>query len=578
MLLVLCTVFAHAGSPKEEKIRERIILPPQPVPSEVRVPRSGSAEVELRALASPEPVSRFVVRVEPTHGTLTPLGPGEEGRSTRLLYTHDGSKTPDTDRIVYAVQSRSSGVSASGQILLRIVDPAPKMEAPATLAFPSVFPGKVSQGILTISNSGGGILRGRFSLSHPWSIDGSGEFSVAAGEKVNLPLKFRPTSVANFTGAVTFSNDMHPPVALCAKALAPFAVAPDALEAALIGSGRQVDLPVSNLAPQPLPIEVLAEGCSVSEIGALPVNGSAILQASADIGNALAQTGKILLRAMGHTQEIELRFAPLPARLVFSPEDGLILHPATPDGPASSVLSLKNTGGESVALHMQVPEPFSIESNMPTLRLNPGEETKVNIRVTSGKNPPESARLILSGLPSPIQIPIRLLRPVDATGNSEPAPIFPAASPLRVQAGRTQASTPPSPKSPAVSKLDTVSRTHHSMHLRWTKPIAGSGNFSLEVRQFHLGADGKIQTGWGPWLDAAISENGQYVDFEIPGLQPASTYVVRARQGDKVSEDTVVRTAWPPPPPVRGSTVLIWCMALAALAAGAVSLRGRFSF
>jgi len=77
---------------------------------------------------------------------------------------------------------------------------------PDTLDFGNVNAGTLLDRTFTVQNTGSGVLNGNATTTTPFAVLSGGSYSLAAGQSTTISVRFSPTSVGTFSGAVSFTG------------------------------------------------------------------------------------------------------------------------------------------------------------------------------------------------------------------------------------------------------------------------------------------------------------------------------------------------------------------------------------
>lgn len=229
--------------------------------------------------------------------------------------------------------------------------------SPSSLAFGSVTTGATKDLTVTVQNTGGGTLSGTATTSSPFSIVGSANYSLGAGQTQVLTVRYSPTQEGTHSGTLALTGG-------------------GAASVALAGTGvvTPPPSPVIAVSPATLPFGGITVGSTkdlsltVQNTGAGTLSGSAVVNAPFSI-----VSGGTYNLAGGQSQNVVVRYTPVTAgnhsaNVVFSGGNGASIAVS---GSATSVslgLSFAATAGT-------ITSPFVVNSGV---IYQPSETTMAN--------------------------------------------------------------------------------------------------------------------------------------------------------------------------------------------------------
>jgi hypothetical protein len=203
-LLALITAPAHARS-HDDLPR----TPPDPLPEanpiEINVPRGPTVGIPLSAYSITAPILHYRIKRPAEAGRLGALRMVSPTTAV-VNYTPPAGAGPAEDTFSYQVQSEA-GFSAPAEVHIHITDKDPLLSVPNHLDFGQVPEGSIGRQQLVIQNVGGGIADGDVQVPSPWSVDGSTDYHIAAGETQTFSIIFHPDAPGDFTGDIEYSGD-----------------------------------------------------------------------------------------------------------------------------------------------------------------------------------------------------------------------------------------------------------------------------------------------------------------------------------------------------------------------------------
>lgn len=520
-------------------------------------PRGGSAEVERGSSVliplgifggSTEQLS-FIVREEPTVGTLSGMKTFDRSTS-QVTYTHSGESSVEADHFTFAAKSRT-GVSAPATVNIRIVDLPALLIAPTRADFGATAVGTVQTREIMLENRGTGVARGAVSTSPPFSLPDDSTYTVGPGESVPLTVHFQPEQPGPTRGYLRFSSDSSRVTELRGEGAPPFSVSTDQLD--LDPEARAGDLSITNQTEAGLTLKVEADKrLKVTETMTLEPRESVVYRVKVQPGEPEAFQTNLTISGGGQSARIRVGVPAMPAALALEPVSLAEFQP----GERQAVM-LKNTGGLPLVAEIQAPAGWQVTPGA-RVALAPLRSQKVTFVADARSSP--VGQIVLSWEGGKIELPVAVNLPA-----AEPSPsIAPAVAPAR----QPPASAPPSempvpdePASPVAFVDPSTTReatlpaigdpvisavTKRSATLSW--PAQKSMRYHIE--QQSASYDGSVlKVSWqlSPEDKPTIEEDRGVVTFT--GLAPGMNYIVRIYGENADGELT------PPTRPVKFNTL-----------------------
>ncbi len=211
----------RSSFPGERSVNRQGEKPPNALAVTASVVQGGTVSVVLRARGHAGEMVDFLLRTPPEHGTLDAAPRRLTLNSASVTYTPRPGDDALADSFTYAVQTRTSAVSAEERVVIRIQDAPPVLAVvPAELDFGAVKAGESTRAEVTLTNQGGGEAVGRLDPPAPWVVDGSASYRLSRGASQTFALVFQPTGERAYTDALHFRYETGGGVRLVGTGLA----------------------------------------------------------------------------------------------------------------------------------------------------------------------------------------------------------------------------------------------------------------------------------------------------------------------------------------------------------------------
>ena len=197
--IFICLVSASciAGEPKIS------IRPTIANNTKAKVSRGSDVAITLDAIPSFGNQITFQIQNSPLHGTLLDLHATGD-HTAAVIYRHDGSKAPLTDRFTFRAQGTGQSMSESSHCTISIVPPPPMLVFdPPSIEFSQVMLSEKKQQNLTIINRGGETTDGRLILPKGFSAPFGDRYRLGDGESNTMTIEFDPMEERAYTGQAT---------------------------------------------------------------------------------------------------------------------------------------------------------------------------------------------------------------------------------------------------------------------------------------------------------------------------------------------------------------------------------------
>ncbi len=226
--LLLCGL-AHAdiqnpgrsSFPGERNVNRQGEKPPNALAVTASVVQGGTVSIVLRARGHAGEMVDFLLRTPPEHGTLDVAPHQLTLNSASVTYTPRPGDDALADSFTYAVQTRTSAVSAEERVTIHIQDAPPVLAfVPSELDFGAVKAGESTRVEVTLTNQGGSEAVGRVDPPAPWVVDGPASYHLRRGASQTFALVFQPTGEHAYADALHFRYEIGGGVRLVGTGLA----------------------------------------------------------------------------------------------------------------------------------------------------------------------------------------------------------------------------------------------------------------------------------------------------------------------------------------------------------------------
>ncbi|MFZ9933366.1 MAG: hypothetical protein ACO3G9_09240, partial [Chthoniobacterales bacterium] len=363
-----------AGAPKERPI------PPMGETQTVTIMRGGSAVVTLQAhegLNNPLEYRILEDRL-PRHGTLSDFrqaDPNSQGYAS-VVYTHGDDEDSNEDEFAFKARSMGGGVSSAIAVKVLIVDKPPRLSAPPRVEF-SAIAGEHARQVIGLTNTGGGILEGRFELEDPLQVEGDGRFRLRRGESTKLVFHFSPQSVESLAPQkiTPAPDDPATTIVFSAEATAPFAAGTASLELNENDGSREGQIVVTNFRSLPLEVSLAVEPAGMAEI---PAKRQIAAGAAAEIPVRIGPDKKsgafdfsVRIADQFHALDLPMQAPPVPPRLE------LLTKELDFRESREATLEVRNSGGVDGRFTLELPEGMKALAGAANFTVAPGTTEQI---------------------------------------------------------------------------------------------------------------------------------------------------------------------------------------------------------
>ena len=496
--------------------------PPQPVPLNLQVNRGETLTIPLRIYGTRAQRLDFLIRAKPQHGRLSaPKQSDQEVAS--VVYTPPDNLALKADRFAYAVRSRE-GVSAPAEVIIRIVDAAPRLIAPATIDFASLLVGETEAKTVELLNRGGGIAEGRLQVREPWKVKGPPSYRLAAGERQVFEVEFAPSAAGVFEAELQFTSDPTRETLLRGRAVAAVELVPGYLRLRQMRgeATRMGAFELRNHQSEAVHIELLgSDRLKLQRTWHVPPGEAVTVVVQTVAGDVAGLRERLTAQTNGApVAALEIEAAAAGPLLQVKPAQ-LDFGEITAGQRATAVLQVANTGGTGVEITLEAPAPFALDRGK--LNLAPGAVEPVNVSLTAVTSTSQQGEITIRAPDSERSVPLLARRAVSKAAGVPTRRREPRASRLI-----PVADTPPSERRSAVPFVPSqiVERTPRTATIAWSSKAAPGARFRAMARKLSL-ENGQLKINWVPYGDFEASESDGRILGTFRNLQPGQLMTFR---------------------------------------------------
>jgi len=381
----------------EGKGESRPQRPPVAKAAQVTAVRGVPVEIRLTGLTASTRQLQFIVRRNPGQGRL--LGqPVPAGKDTAIVrYEADPGSTAATDTFSFAVKVEGSSSSEEAEVTVRLVDPAPVLEAPPGMDLGRMLANEPQERTFTIRNKGNAPYKAAVPLPEGWAwiAPSNGEFEIGPGASVEATLRVRMREAGELDQKVTLLPGTV--IRFIGRALPPFLGYPALLRLQWEpGTAKRTwHFSLRNNRPDPLTIGLSAPtGLTIPGTVTVPFAETQEVTVTATGDVSKVWTGKIRMESPGWSQEINFEAPAAPAwvELNGSSQEAALDFGVLPPGEeakTSREVVLRNIGGTPSLVRWDPLRFFTLEGMETETVLAPQTERKLTLR----PRPEEPGRL-----------------------------------------------------------------------------------------------------------------------------------------------------------------------------------------
>lgn len=490
--------------------------------------RGGTVLIRLPGVEGNGNPIRYDIPSGPSHGKLSGLtqpDPNRQGPGF-VTYKHGDDERSTIDRFEYRVYAPISGLRSSpGTVTIRIADLPPRLGAETSLKFSTIV-GESEKQALSITNIGGGMLRGRVRTRPPYYVDGPDTFELGRRKKTDIVLRYSPTEpgLSAPEKIQPAFDDPSASITLRGEASAPFAVKTTADKLELKADDSR-SLPVELVGLSGSPQKITMEASAADIVERIP---------PAVLGPGETRQIRLVIppERKGEAAEFSVTFATRAYSVVRHFTAPAV--PARMELPAAvdfgnrreALLAVRNSGGVGGRFTLVLPPALTSLEGAASFTVPPDGEKTVRLRLETRKDEPAPSELLVKiGAGEPERVAIHMSAP-EATPTPAPS-ASPSPTPL----------PPPPPPPGRLNDNVQLARSDGAWRLQWQIPA----NFA-EVRAERMDAGSSAwrhhsgptaSEGWWAWLG---SLPGRIIGFFAP---------LERKSLDDIRPDTVQgSTSW----------------------------------
>ena len=423
---LLCGWTSSSGAPPPASAAP---APPKPIEQQVSVKRGESVDIPLRIYGTRAQTLGWLIRQRPAHGKLSNL------RSTApeaglVTYTTPANLRVVSDRFTFSVRS-NEGVSAAAEVQIAIVDDAPLLLVPTEMDFGALLVSEASNRTLQLSNGGGGVAEGEWTVDPPWRAVGERRYKLAAGERQIAKILFSPDRPGEFKGEVRFSSQLDRVTTVTGTALAPLAVEPATLllKSRRGSARRSAEFELRNHTDEPFEVALIAsQRLKFPPTVEVEAHGKATITLET-AENDVAPLDETMRFAAGNLEaSLAVKAGAPPPNLSVRP-DTVTFPPMELGATAKESIVVKNEGGVAAQVALGIGAPFSVaEKSFP---IDPGASRELTVSVAASSPGRAQSVLQITGGENALEVPVEatISSTAPRTTSSRPPSTAPAKAP-----------------------------------------------------------------------------------------------------------------------------------------------------
>lgn len=502
----------------------------------------GTVAIPLRVYGRQGVDTRYLIRVPPKLGRILAL---EEAKPEIWLLTYQHTAAmkfegEDRDLITYVAQNKN-GTSANADIEIIIRGAPPILVAPNEVNFGQIIMGSIASQTFKMSNSGGSLLEGDFSVEKPFAIEPS-RYALEPGETASFTVTLDAAAEQQYKGWIRVTDKSF--IQLKGEATDPLTVTPRALDlTGKPGQPRTGLLSLGNTSGEELTLQIRADKrLGLQGEVTIPPNEIIALAPALNAGDTEGFDGDIQIRWRNYVKRVHVGASAVgsigPALAVSAWE---VDFGTTTVGTTSlRTVTVSNNGKKPLSVDLATAEPFSLAKS--ALLLNPSENLSVDVqfkpgwpglitgalRVSTKEEPPISISLTASGVNPP-----GILPPPGTPRSTSSKTAAPEGEPVR------RRSSVPAVRDITVKKVTTT-----TAEIYWEPPIKDPAksvhfDYRIDVGITRFNQEGDANTEWIPLPTVKLTKESGRVTallYEIPAGIGVTARVITISPKGEASE------------------------------------------
>ncbi len=396
--LLVCLLLCAGGGDAGADVNRPPTAPvPVAVPGKAVAVRGFPVEIRLEGKTGTVRSLEFVIRRGPRQGRLEGPPVQTTKDSAVVKYVADPASTAEADSFTFSTKIEGIGTSLEAEVAIRLVDPAPVLEAPGGVDMGRILAAEVIPKTITITNKGNAPWNAVVPLPAGWSwlAPPGGQFNLAPGDRTEATVRVRVAEPGEVDEKVVLRPGTV--VRFIGRATPPFLAYPSLLRLQWDRAKKQRawKMTVRNNRGEPMTVRLSGPvGLVVPESLTIPIAESKDVPVAWTGSLSKAAAGAIRLEAPGWRQEVnfETPAAPAAVDVLGAGPDGTVdfgvLEKA--DGSkAVKTLTIKNVGGTASVIRWDPLRLFVLEGLDAETVLPPDAERQLTLR----PRPDEPGRL-----------------------------------------------------------------------------------------------------------------------------------------------------------------------------------------
>ena len=387
---------------------------------------------------------------------------------------------------------------------------------------------------ISLSNRGGHVIEGDFSVDLPWKVEPE-HYHMGRRETAEFRIVFIPNTEQEFRGAIRYPGFPRETL-LRATAYAPLVAMPRevVLMAVTAGGTRIGSVTLTNRTGSAMAVKISGDPrLHLPQEVTVPAGGFTNVPASLAASDLAAIDTPVEFRSAAAVQTVSLH-----AGAVTPPATGLRIEPRTLDFGRTEVgrprelrLRIVNQNNARAEITADVPPPFQVEN--PSFSIEPGAAFELPVQIRPAWPGRLSAVMRLRGTEIDLRIPLSADMTPRATASGSGAALG-GDSRVTVQTNGS-AILPKLPKYwsgiPPIGAITIDRLSAGTVDLSWAPPGKATVNdtlkYRIEVRRFGMDPTGTLQVAWIPVTGVDYVKKPDRVKARLDGVPPGIGITMR---------------------------------------------------